>query len=257
MKQCNSCQEWIPRKYQFCPECGEKQSTSNNEDSNPSDNTGCFISIIILLVIIIVGGISFYMYNRGAFGSFFNDTTTDTVSYDSIEGEYINGLPSELYLTTATFLNNQSVKVELKINSKGNVEGRFIEKNGASSTRLKGKGNKEDGVITVKNDQAAIELILTPSNAGHGSYECSWKYKGKSGDSYFYPSEKPVERPQKETSSANDQNKKTNDSTTTLKASEKVSIDTVSQKASTKKDASTKQDIQSKIIEKFNKQHTQ
>ena len=196
MKQCNNCREWIHKNFQYCPMCGEEQS----KNSTQSNGSGLLIAIIILLVFVIVGGIGFYMYKGGAFNSFLNNQN-DTVEMvaDTTDIEFLQDFPPELYLTSATFLNNQTVKLELKIKSNGNVTGSFWKEGKTESRNLKGNGNKNDGVITIKDERNAINLILTPTIDNAGCYDCSWEYKGKSGVTYFYPTDMPKEEVKRKT----------------------------------------------------------
>ena len=94
----------------------------------------------------------------------------------------------------------------------------------------------EDGVITIKNDRAAISLILTPTIENAGSYDCTWEYKGKSGISYFYPSEMPKEKPRKKNSDTSSlRNKEESHNTSNANDSTKkqnANIDSVSKKSS-------------------------
>ena len=190
MKQCNNCREWIRKDFEYCPICGDRQS----KNSSQSSESGLLIAIIILLVITIVGGIGFYMYKGGAFNSFFS-SQNDTIEMvtDTNDIEILQGLPSELYLTSATFLNNQIVKLELKIKSSGSVTGSFWKEGKTESRNLRGEGNESDGVISIKDDRNAIKLVLTPTIDNVGCYDCTWEYKGKSGVTYFYPTDMPKE----------------------------------------------------------------
>ena len=223
MKQCTNCKEWISKEYQYCPVCGENQSTTQDLQSK-SNNTSCFLVIIILLVLAIVGGIFFYMYNRGAFNEYFtneSDTTLISTTTEIIE----QGLPSELHLTTVNFLNNEKATIDLKISSNGNVSGKF-HMNG-SDKNLTGSGNKEDGVINVKNTKEAISLTLTPLVDNYGKYDCAWEYKGKAGNAYFYPTENEEsdESPEKSKIPSFDPNK--------IVPRNNVTIDTISIKTDT------------------------
>lgn len=232
MKQCRNCQEWIQKDFQYCPVCGENQANRTNKPTN----TGVLITIIVLLVFAIVGGIGLYMYKGGAFDIFLENETDSIGMYSDSTLVEIQDIPSELYLTSATFVNNQTVMLELNISRKGNITGVFKE-NGVSETRtLKGSINKEDGVITIKNDRAAISLILTPTIENAGSYDCTWEYKGKSGISYFYPSEMPKEKPrQKNSDTSSLRNKEESHNTSNANDSTKkqnANIDSVSKKSS-------------------------
>lgn len=228
MKQCRNCQEWIHRDFQYCPVCGEKQVNSANQPNN----SGVLITIIVLLVIGIISGIALYMYKGGAFDSFLVEEIDSTLIYNDSTSIEIQDIPSELYLTSATFVNNQTVMLDLKISRKGVVSGTFRE-NGVNDTRtINGKINKEDGIITIRNDRAAISLILSPNIDNLGSYDCTWEYKGKSGVSYFYPTEKPNEPTRKIIEIPSNRNKdvnqkKSTESDSTIKSS-KAKVDTTS-----------------------------
>lgn len=228
MKQCRNCQEWIHRDFQYCPVCGENQ-INNAKQTNSS---GVLITIIVLLVLFIVGGIGLYMYKGGAFDAFLGEEIDSTLIYNDSTLIEIQDIPSELYLTSATFVNNQTVMLDLKISRKGVVSGTFRE-NGVNDTRtINGNVNKEDGIITIRNDRAAISLILSPNIDNLGSYDCTWEYKGKSGVSYFYPTEKPNEPARKKIEIPSNRNKDVNHTNnaeidSTIKSS-KSQVDTTS-----------------------------
>lgn len=190
MRQCNNCKEWIPREYQYCPVCGERQANrqTKNKASSSGKGSGCFIFAIVMILLSIIGGTLFYMYYRGVFDQYLTDDCDTTMVWNDttvLDQE----LPSQLSLTSATFRNNQMVSIELKISSSGEVSGKFMEHESNNSFNITGFADKATGEIKVENTQQDLKLTLTPLG-GDGNYDCHWYYKGTEDYAYFYKPEK-------------------------------------------------------------------
>lgn len=189
MKQCNNCKEWIPREYQYCSVCGERQANrqTKNKASSSGKGSGCFIFAIVMILLTIIGGILFYMYYRGVFDEYLTDDC-DTIVVWNDSTELDQELPPHLALTSATFRNNQMVSVELDITASGRVTGTFKEHESNDTYKVTGNADISTGEITVENTRHDLKLTLTPLG-GDGNYDCHWYYKGKEDYAYFYQSE--------------------------------------------------------------------
>lgn len=187
MKQCSICNQWIPDDYQQCPACGAAQEGNNQVDKNEEDpqlgkGTGCFYTIIVLVLILLCGGAGLYLYNSGVFSK------TATSEADSLllvnDSSMMEiGLPDSLTLD-GTIYGNNIVTVDVKISSSGNIEGDYYEHSNKYDCPLIGQGNYKTGIIILNIKDKDLSLELRP--VGDGNYDAKWSTSTSEGTSYFY-----------------------------------------------------------------------
>ena len=183
MKQCGNCEQWIPEDYQVCPACGsflpEQQLKNEREEGK---GTGCFYTIIIGVIILILGGIALSLYNKGVFGKW-NFSTEDSTSLNVDSNLIEVGLPEELILDGALY-GKDLVTVDVIISTTGNVSGRYYDNSKKLDYPVEGQGDSKNGVIVINIKEKDLTIELTP--VGNGNYDAKWSTSTSEGTSYFY-----------------------------------------------------------------------